>query len=477
MGLPAQGVTRGSIGPMTVASPSLLDALRAAVGPAQVLTDPDQRASYETDWSRRWHGESAAVVRPSSTEEVAAVLRACQAAGASVVPQGGNTGLVGGSVPRMASARPQVVLSTLRMRDLEEVDGVAGEVTVGAGVTLAALQAHARTAGYGFGVDLAARDSATVGGMIASNAGGIHVLRHGMMRAQLVGIEAVLADGSVIRRLPGLVKDNTGYNLAALLAGSEGTLGVVTRARLRLTPLLARRAVALLGVGDASAAVRMARELQRKLPSLSAVELFFDDGLRLVLEHAGGEPPFGEAHAAYLLVEAEASDDPTDALAAVIESFGDAVGDAVLASDETSRERLWRLRERHTEAISALGVAHKLDVGLPASALAGFVAAVRERVETVAPGSRTFIYGHACEGNLHLGIVGPPPDDKSVDEAVLRLTIEMGGTVSAEHGIGVAKVHWLEADRGPRDVAAMRSIKQALDPAGILNPGVLLAQT
>ncbi|TMB57245.1 MAG: FAD-binding oxidoreductase [Chloroflexi bacterium] len=460
---------------MSLEPAALLDALRSAVGPAQVLTDPDLRASYESDWTRRWQGEAAAVVRPGSTEEVAAVFRACVAAGAVVVPQGGNTGLVGGSVPRAVSWKPQVVLSTLRLRDLEEVDPLAGEVTVGAGVTLAALHAHAGAAGYGFGVDLAARDSATVGGMIATNAGGIHVLRHGMMRAQLVGIEAVLADGTVLRRLPGLVKDNTGYNLASLLAGSEGTLAVVTRARLRLTPLLARRVVALLGIANSSDAVELAGELQRKLPSLSAVELFFDDGLQLVLEHAGGEPPFREVHPAYLLVEAEAAEDPTHALAAVVQAAGDLVRDAVLASDQAGRERLWRLRERHTEAISALGVAHKLDVGLPAAALAAFVGAVRQRVERVAPGSRTFIYGHACEGNLHLGIIGPPPDDETVDDAVLRLTIEMGGTVSAEHGIGIAKTAWLEADRGAADVAAMRAIKSALDPHGILNPGVLFA--
>jgi FAD/FMN-containing dehydrogenase len=462
---------------MSVAGTSLLDALRSAVGPAQVLTDPDLRASYETDWSRRWHGESAAVVRPSSTEEVAAVLRACASAGAAVVPQGGNTGLVGGSVPRASSASPQVIVSTIRLRELEEVDQLAGEVTVGAGVTLSALQSHARAAGYGFGVDLAARDSATVGGMIATNAGGIHVLRHGMMRAQLVGIEAVLADGTVIRRLPGLVKDNTGYNLATLLAGSEGTLAVVTRARLRLVPLLARRTVALLGVEGAEASVQLAGELQRRLESLSAVELFFEEGLQLVLEHAGGDRPFRDSHAAYLLVEADASEDPTNELAAVIQAAGDLVGDAVLAGDQVGRDRLWRLRERHTEAISALGVAHKLDVGLPAPSLAAFIGAVRERVESVAPGARTFIYGHACEGNLHLGIVGPPPDDESVDDAVLRLTIEMGGTVSAEHGIGIAKTAWLEADRGVNDVAAMRAIKRALDPKGILNRGVLFRQT
>ena len=240
-----------------------LDRLRTAVGEQHVLTDADLRAGYETDWTRRWRGEALAVVRPASVEQVADVLRAAAQAGAAVVPQGGNTGLVGGSVPRANSERPQVVLSSARLRALEPVDTTAGEVTVGAGVTLGALQAYVRAAGFDFGVDLGARDSATIGGMIATNAGGIQVLRHGPMRTQLVGIEAVLADGSVVRRLPGLIKDNTGYHLPSLFAGSEGTLAVVTSARLRLVPLRQRRATALCAVDGAAGAVSGAAGLMR----------------------------------------------------------------------------------------------------------------------------------------------------------------------------------------------------------------------
>ena len=452
----------------------LLDAMRSAVGPGHLLTDPDLRASYETDWTRRWSGSALAVVRPGSIDEVAAVVRACAAAGAALIPQGGNTGLVGGSVPRRVASRPQVVLSTLRLRDLDPVDGLAGEVTVGAGVSLAALQAHARAAGYGFGLDLGARDSATIGGMIATNAGGIHVLRHGPMRAQLLGIEAVLADGSVVRRLPGMVKDNTGYHLPSLLAGSEGTLGLITRAHLRLVPPMARRAVALLALEATADAVALAGELRRTLPSLTAAELFFDAGLELVLRHAGGQRPFRERHRAYLLLEAEADADPTDELAAAV-AAAPVVMDAVIASDEAGRARLWRFREGHTEAISAEGVAHKLDVALPMSRLAEFIDRVVGVVDAAGPGSRTYLYGHVCEGNMHLGIIGPPPDDESVDDAVLGLVVAMGGTTSAEHGIGAAKVGWLEADRGAADVEAMRAIKRALDPRWMLNPGVLFA--
>jgi FAD/FMN-containing dehydrogenase len=450
----------------------LLETLRDALGPSHVLTDPDLRATYETDWTRRWHGTALAVARPASTDEVAAVLRACASAGVAVIPQGGNTGLVGGSVPRSVANRPQVVLSTLRLRDVEPVDTLAAEVAVGAGVILATLQAHVRAAGLTFGVDLGARDSATIGGMVATNAGGIHVFRHGPMRDQLIGIEAVLADGSVVRRMPGMAKDNTGYHMPSLLAGSEGTLAVITHAHLRLQPAYARHTVALLALEVPDDAVALAADLRRTLPTLAAAEVFFDAGLELVLRHTGAERPFRERHPTYLLVEVEADADPTDQLASAI---GDAqVEDAVIASDAAGRARLWRLRESHTEAISAEGIAHKLDVGLPTARLAEFIARVGAAVEAAAPGSRLYLYGHVCDGNLHVGIIGPPPEDETVDDAVLSLTIELGGTVSAEHGIGAAKVGWLEGDRGAADVAAMRAIKLALDPGWILNPGVLL---
>jgi FAD/FMN-containing dehydrogenase len=453
----------------------LLDSLRAAVGVSHVLTDADLRRSYETDWTRRWRGEALAVVRPGSTDEVIAVLAACATAGAAVIPQGGNTGLVGGSVPRDAADRPQVVVSTLRLRDLEPVDALAGEVIVGAGVTLAALQVHVRAAGFTFGVDLGARDSATIGGMVATNAGGIHVLRHGPMRSQVLGLEAVLADGSVVRRLPGMVKDNTGYHLPSLLAGSEGTLAVVTRAHLRLVPIRPRQAVALLGMAQVAEAVSLAGDLRRSLPELAAAELFFDGGMELVLRHAAAERPFRDRHPVYLLIEADGDADPTDRLAGAI-SDAAGVAEAVIAADEAGRARLWSLRERHTDAISAEGVAHKLDVALPMGRLAAFIRAVPALVEETRPDSATYLYGHVCDGNMHVGIIGPTPDDEAVDDAVLRLTIEMGGTVSAEHGIGAAKVAWLEADRGAADVSAMRAIKRALDPGWMLNPGVLLRE-
>lgn len=451
----------------------LVEQLREIVGERHCLTDAALRASHETDWTRRWSGTATAVVRPGSTEEVAAVLRACADAGVGVVTQGGNTGLVGGSVPRTG----EVVLSTLRLAALEDFDAGTGEITVGAGAPLVTVQSAVRASGWEMGVDLGARDSATIGGMVATNAGGVNVLRHGPMRRQVLGFEAVRAHGSVLRRLPGMPKDNTGYDLAGLLAGSEGTLAVLTRIRLRLVPLLARRAVAVLGFTDTGAAVDAAGRLRRALPSILALEHFTRVGLDLVVSHARLSRPFAVASEAYLLVEVGAdAADPTDELAAAlggIEVDDDAVA---VAADAAGRRRLWELRERHTEAVNAEGVPHKLDVSVPIGRYAELVDRAPAVVGEVAPSARTICYGHVGDGNVHVNILGPAPDDEAVDDAVLALVLSLGGSVSAEHGIGVAKVDWLVRDRGAEAVAAMRAIKDAWDPRGILNPGVIFAR-
>lgn len=446
--------------------------LREIVGGRHCLTDAALRASYETDWTRRFSGRASAVVRPGSVEEVSAVLRACADAGVGVVPQGGNTGLVGGSVPRNG----EVVLSLLRLAEVGPVDAGAGEVTVGAGVTLAAAQGVARAAGWEVGVDLAARDSATIGGMVATNAGGVHVLRHGAMRQQVLGFEAVLADSSVLRRLPGMPKDNTGFDLGGLLAGSEGTLAVITAVRLRLVPRLARRAVAVAGFPDAAAAVGAAARLRRELADVMALELFTREGLELVQRHARLAPPFRAACAFHLLVEAGSDEsDPTERLVGALERLGVDDDAVAVASDPGGRERLWQLRERHTEAVNAEGVPHKLDVSVPFARYVEFVEAAPRAVSAADPTARTIVYGHVGDGNVHVNVLGPAPDDERTDDAVLSLVLELGGSVSAEHGIGVAKVDWLVRDRGEVAVGAMRALKHALDPAGILNPGVLFA--
>ncbi|MPZ22168.1 MAG: FAD-binding protein [Dehalococcoidia bacterium] len=468
---------------------ALAGRLRDIVGSQHVLTDADLKAGYETDWTGRFQGKARLVVRPSRTNEVAAVLVACAEAGVPVVPQGGNTGLVGGSVP----SGGEVVLSVRRLDEIGEVDAVAGQVTAGAGVTLATLQAHARAARLDFGVDIPARDSATIGGMVATNAGGIHVMRFGHMRQQVAGIEAVLADGSIVSRLSGLQKDNSGYDLAGLLAGSEGTLAVITKVRLRLVPQRPHRVVALLALGDTAAAQDTLTALRPGLPSLEAAEIFYREGVELVCEHSGLLPPFAEPYPCYLLLECAGRMDPATELIEALETSppgplsasreggtprrpADAspILDTAVATDRPGRERLWAYRELHTSAINAAGIPHKLDVSLPPGELAAFERDVRALVAGAAPGARVILFGHLGDGNLHVNILGVPPEDETVDDLVLRMVAERGGSISAEHGIGRAKLRWLSLTRSEADIAAMRAIKQAVDPSGILNPGVLL---
>ncbi|MCK4176750.1 FAD-binding oxidoreductase [Aciditerrimonas ferrireducens] len=455
----------------------LLAELKAALGERHVLVDPEVLAGASVDWTGRFRGPASGLVRPGSTEEVAAVVRACAAAEVPLVVQGGNTGLVGGSVPPPPEGdRPApLVLSTRRLDAIGPVDQDAAQLTAGAGATLEAVQEAARNAGLRFGVDLAARGSATVGGMVATNAGGLHVLRYGPMRHQVVGVEAVLGDGSVVSRLGGLLKDNTGYDLSQLLVGAEGTLGVVTAVRLRLHPQPRSRAVALVGLGGTADAVALVGRLRRAGAPLSAVELCFAEGVALVCRAAGLPPPFpGREPPALLVVELEGEQEPLALLEPLIGDPGVHDELTAVALDDGQAARLWAYRERHTEAVATVGVAHKLDVTLPLAELAAFEAEVRGVVARVAPDATLVLFGHVGDGNLHVNVVGPPPDDDRVDDAVLRLVARFGGSISAEHGIGRAKVPWLHLSRSPAELAAMAALKRALDPAGILNPGVLL---
>ncbi len=453
---------------MTLA-PTVLSALQAQVGEAHVLTDPDIVAAQTVDWTGRFRGATPAVVRPGSTAEVAAVLRLCAERGIAVVPQGGNTGLVGGSIP----LHDELVLDLRRFTALEPVDTIAGQVTAGAGVTLAHLQSHVRATGWDYGIDLGARDSATIGGTIATNAGGVHVVRHGSTRRQVVGIEAVLSDGSVLRRLDGLEKDNTGYDLAGLLCGSEGTLAVVTAARLKLVSRYAHTVVALLGFDAVDAAIEAVGDLRRALDCINAIELFFENGLALVCERLSLARPFAEHRRAYVLVEVAAQTDPTQALADAAGALS-GVANVAVATDATTARGLWRYREAHAEAINLVGTPHKLDVTLPARHLASFIHAVETRVQTVAPDAAVWLFGHAGDGNIHVNVTGVAADDDRIDDAVFGLVSELHGSISAEHGIGSAKRRWLPLVRSEAEIAAFRAIKRALDPAAILNPHVLL---
>lgn len=439
-----------------------LTELASIAGAEHVLTDPDVTDGYTTDWTRRFTGQARCVVRPANTGEVAQVMAVCSRLNVPVVPQGGNTGLVGGGVPHGG-----VLLSLRRLSRLDPVDVLAGQVTAGAGVSIAGLRAHVKRAGLEYGVDLASRDSATVGGTIATNAGGIQTVRYGHTRAQVLGVEAVLADGSVISRLGGLQSDNTGYDLAQLLIGSEGTLGVITAARLRLWRPEPVTLTLLAGVDDVAAAVALTAQIRAAVPGIRAAEYFEAVGLELVRAHTGLPAPLPAEHRAYLLADITGGDEFAERL-----MVNPSLSDAAVAVDTSARAALWAYRERHTESISAAGIPHKLDLAFPLARLAGFRAALPD---VLAKARATgIVFGHIAAGNLHVNVLGPAPDDESVDDAVLALAAEHGGTISAEHGIGRAKAGVLHLSRSASEIAAMRAIKSALDPDDLLNPGVLL---
>ncbi len=448
---------------------ALLRELTEILTPAHLLTDPDMTESYSVDWTGRFKGQARAVARPGATAEVAAAVVACRREGVAIVPQGGNTGLVGGSVPLDG----ELVLSLRRLSELGAVDGTSGQVTAGAGVTLGDLQRAAEQAGWAYGVDLAARDSATVGGTVGTNAGGLQVLRHGGTRRQLLGIEAVLGNGSLVSHLNGLERDNTGYDLAGLLCGSEGTLGVVTAARLRLVEALHERVTALLSFASPAAAARAAAELRRGVSSVESIELVLDEGVALVCAHLGLPPPFATPSPAYLLVECAGESDPTGDLAGAVESLAD-LGEAAVATDSSRRAELWRYREAHTEAISRLGTPIKMDVAVAPGRLAELVVEAPGVVAAVVARARTFLFGHAGDGNLHVNVIGALARAEEVEDAFYRLVASLSGSISAEHGIGRAKRRWLALCRSESELAAFSAVKSALDPDGIMNPGVLL---
>ncbi|HZC41603.1 MAG TPA: FAD-binding oxidoreductase [Streptosporangiaceae bacterium] len=447
---------------------SLLKSFARVVGPAHVLTG-DAAAGYAVDWTGGFTGEAAAVLRPGSAGEVAGLLALCSAAGVAVVPQGGNTGLVGGGVP----LHGEVVLSLRRLDRLGPVDPDSRQLTAAAGVTL--QQVADAGAGPGpeggtgldFGVLIASRSSATVGGAVATNAGGLRVLRYGPMRAQLRGIEAVLSDGTVLTHLAGLIKDNTGYDYPGLLAGSEGTLAVVTAARLQLVPRPAGLVTVIAGVGGAGEAHALARQAVRQVPGLLSAEFFGHAGLAVLAEHAGVALPLSPPVPGYLLLEAGGADAAED-LAAVAGDLPVAVG-----TSAPDRARLWACRERYPEAAGFLGPVLKLDVSVPAAAWARLASEVAGAVAAVDSDAIVLAYGHVADGNLHVNVVPAGPADGRHQQAVFELVASLGGSISAEHGIGALKAAWLPLSRSAAERALFARIRAAFDPAGILNPHVL----
>jgi FAD/FMN-containing dehydrogenase len=487
----------------------LLTLLADIVGEEHVLTDEAVTSAFTTDWTGRFSGSAYAVVRPADTAQVSAVLAACLDVGRPVHPQGGNTGLVGGSVPveftggaaaSSIARRPPstdartdegadsttgagvhhrpVVLSMTRLSWIGDVSGA--QLQVGAGATLAGVQQAAAACGLYYGIDIAARASATIGGTIATNAGGVRVCAFGMTRAQVVGIEAVLAEGTVVSHLAGLPKDNTGYDLVGLFTGSEGTLGVITAATLRLHPAPGRSTLALVGVHDVAQAQALVSSCVPAGSRLLAAEVMDQVGTDIVCQFAGLPWPLASRWPKLLLLEVESDKiELPDSLPAD-ELWAETELDAIVATDAADYARIWRYREHQSEAAQVMaaridGFVHKLDVSVPLPALPAFAADLVPLLDAIDSVDEYYTFGHIADGNLHIEIAEPTASDDAATLAVLDLVARNGGSISAEHGIGQAKSAYLQMTRSPQEIALMRSIKSALDPAGQMAPGVLFA--
>jgi FAD/FMN-containing dehydrogenase len=441
------------------------------LGEDAVLSSRDRLASFESDPTGRFSGLAALAIRPRSASEAAAALRACDELGARVVVQGGHTGQMGGATPRDG----EVVLLTSGLTALGELDPASGLIDVGAGVTLAELQAVLRPSGRVFGVDHGARSAATLGGMAATNAGGQWAVRYGTMSAQVLGIELALPNGSVIDRLEAVWKDTAGYDLRHLMVGSEGTLAVITRLRLRTYPAPKQTVLAMLSLDRVGEAVGTLAAIGERLDSIRSAEIMFEPGMRAVCDHLGIAPPFPHVSPAMLLIECVGSGDLITELGIALEEAGFS-GPVAVADDTAGREKLWRYREAHNETVRALGVPLKFDVCLPLGAIEPFHDQLLARLDAT-DSAQTIVYGHLGDGNLHVNVVGVPTSrENAVEEQVLRLAVEHGGTISAEHGIGQAKTAYLHLVRGPADIAAMKGIKGVFDAHGMLGAGRVLPE-
>ena len=444
---------------------AIVEGLRHLVGTDVVVDDREVMSSFEIDWTGRFQGRASCVVRPASLDHVAKIVAWCRDGVVPLVAQGGNTGLVGGSVPD-SSAR-SVVLSTHGLDRIRDVDLVAGQVTVEAGVTLAQLDTALAGSGWEFGVDLGARDTATLGGMAATNAGGLRVLRHGTMRANVVGVEAVLGTGAQVSHLDGLVKDNTGYDLAGLLCGSEGTLGVITALRLRLVPRWPDRCALWVACHSWEDALALATRARLEIDGLDGLEAVDAAALALVQSELGLPPLFAPIPEVALLVVWAGWGDPPESLGLLVADH-----DHVVAQDGPAWRAFWAYRERVTEAVARKGIPKKFDVTLPLRRLAEFI----HRVSDALGQHRLVLFGHLGDGNLHVNLPAAGDDDLALDDAILRLVADCGGSISAEHGIGRHKAPWLHLNRSDAERETFRILKAALDPAGVMNPGVLFAE-
>jgi len=449
----------------------VIDALREIVGKSNVLTAPEDTRPYFTDWRRQYSAPAECVVRPGTTAEVSRVVALCAREGVAVVPQGGNTGLVGGSVP--TGARREIVLTLGRMSRIRELDALNDTITVEAGCVLATVQRAAEEAGRFFPLSLAAEGSCQIGGNLSTNAGGVNVLRYGNAREQVLGLEVVLPDGRVWGGLRALRKDNTGYDLKQLFLGAEGTLGVITAAVLRLYPLPTARATAWIAVGSPQDAVELLAALRGQLGDrVSAFELISRTCLEAVLSHVPGtRDPLGKPHPWYVLVNLSDSG-PTEALRTLAENALQD-HDAVLAQSEEQSRQLWRIREGIPEA-QFTNVKH--DISVAVSRTPEFIARAGRALQAAFPSARPYVFGHVGDGNLHYN-VGPEAlvaQREAVSALVYRTVDELGGSISAEHGLGQLKRDAIREHKQPIELELMRALKRTLDPAGLMNPGKVI---
>ena len=461
--------------------------IEAVVGAAGIVRDAERIGGYLSDWRNAYQGKAALIVRPANTDEVAAVVRLCNQYGIALVPQGGNTGLCGGSIPD--DSGNQVVLSLTRMTRIRHIDPANETITVEAGVILQNLQEAAAEAGRLFPLSLGAEGSCTVGGNLATNAGGTAVLRYGNMRDLTLGLEVVLPDGQIWNGLRGLRKDNTGYDLKHLFIGSEGTLGIITAAVLKLYPAVRSTTTAWVALPSASAAVELIGVIRGLCGDrLTGFEMMSRQSVDFVLRHVSGcRDPFTEPHPWYVLIEL--SDTQPDAPLNELLELGISealergwVIDAVIAASEAQVAALWAMREGISEAQNHEGPSLKHDISVPVSCIPAFIETTDQRLQEHFPGVRIVAYGHVGDGNLHYNISKPIGSDdapfKAQHEAIMQLiydaTTGLNGSISAEHGIGQAKRNAARHYKDPLELELMRAIKTTLDPKGVMNPGKVL---
>jgi FAD/FMN-containing dehydrogenase len=461
---------------------SVIARLKDAAGPKGWSDDPEEIAPHLEEWRGKYHGTSSLLLKPDSTDAVSKVLAICNETRTPIVPQGGNTGLVGGQIP----FHDEIILSLSRLNRVRHVDAQGMSMIVEAGVTLAATQDAAEKAERLFPLSIASEGSATVGGNVSTNAGGVHVLKYGNTRELVLGVEVVLADGRVLDMLRTLRKDNTGYDLKQLFIGAEGTLGIVTAVALKLFPKPAEKATALVAVRDPAAAIALLSHLQSATGgAMSAFELMPRIGIGFVLAHIPGtSDPLSKPSPWYVLAEASggANSHLEETMEAALAS-SDLVTDAVIARSEAQRAALWKLREAMSEAQKPEGGSIKHDVSVPIKDIPAFLKEGIAAVGKLVPGVRPVPFGHLGDGNIHFNFTVPKGGDNAaflarwdeVQDAVHDIVHRYGGSISAEHGLGIMKVHEVERYKSAAELDVMRTLKRTLDPNNILNPEKVVA--